>query len=228
MLRVPNICSQLLVFTRKVFLVLLIIRIDRNDIVAVNTKPTVLIVEDERELADTYAQWLADDYHVNVVYSGEDGINQLTNNLDIALLDRRLPDMSGNDIITEIQEREINCRVAMITAVDPDFDILRMNFDEYLVKPVLKDNLNNCVTRLLRLKEYDEQFKESYALAVKQQLLEEQKPVAELEENEEYHEALHRLHELQDRLDVTFDEFTSEDYELIYKNLIADIPTTGT
>lgn len=195
---------------------------------AENKKPAVLIVEDERELADTYVQWLAGDYHVDVVYSGNDAINQLTNDLDIALLDRRLPDMSGNEIITEIQEREINCRVAMITAVDPDFDILQMNFDEYLVKPVLKDNLTKCVNRLLRLKEYDEQFKESYALAVKQQLLEEQKPVAELEENDEYHEALHRLHELQDRLDVTFDEFTSEDYELIYKNLKAYLPTTGT
>lgn len=195
---------------------------------AENKKPAVLIVEDERELADTYVQWLAGDYHVDVAYSGNDAINQLTNDLDIALLDRRLPDMSGNEIITEIQEREINCRVAMITAVDPDFDILQMNFDEYLVKPVLKDDLTKCVNRLLRLKEYDKQFKESYALAVKQQLLEEQKPVAELEENDEYHDALQRLHELQDRLDVTFDEFTSEDYELIYKNLKAYLPTTGT
>lgn len=67
-----------------------------------NPEPTILIVEDERELADTYAKWLLDDYSVTVAYSAADAIDKLTDDLDVALLDRRLPGMSGNAIINEI------------------------------------------------------------------------------------------------------------------------------
>lgn len=163
-----------------------------------------------------------------MAYSAADAIDKLTDDLDAALLDRRLPGMSGNAIINEINQRDIDCRVAMITAVDPDFDILGMDFDEYLVKPVLKDELTNCVDRLLRLKTYDDQFKESYALATKQRLLEEEKSVAELDEHEEYHEAINRLHELQEQIDGMFDEFTRDDYQLIYEGLDANVARSRT
>ncbi len=185
-------------------------------------------MEDERELADTYAEWLAVDYSVKVAYSASDAFEILTDDIDVAFLDGRLPEMSGNAIITEINQRNIECRIAMITAVDPDFDILDMDFDEYLVKPVLKDKLQNCVDRLLRLKTYDDQFKESYSLATKQRLLEEEKSVAELEEHDEYHEAMSRLHELQEEIDGMFDEFTRDDYQLIYEELDAKVASPGT
>lgn len=193
-----------------------------------NSQPTILIVEDERELADTYAEWLAVDYNVEVAYSAAAAIDKLSNDLDVALLDRRLPGMSGNAIIDEIDQQNIDCRIAMITAVDPDFDILDMGFDEYLVKPVLKDKLKNCVNRLLRLKTYNDQFKESYSLATKQRLLEEEKSVAELDEHEDYHEAVSRLHELQEQIDGMFNEFTRDDYQLIYEELDANVATKGT
>jgi DNA-binding response OmpR family regulator len=215
-------------FTRKVFLVFLIIRNDRNDLVVKNCQPTILIVEDERELADTYAEWLAADYEVIVTYSASSAIEKLTDDIDVALLDRRLPGMSGNAIIEQINHRNIECRIAMITAVDPDFDVLDMGFDEYLIKPVLKDDLTDCVNRLLRLKTYDEQFKESYALATKQRILENEKSVAELDEHQEYREAVSRLHELQEQIDGMFTEFTRDDYQLIYEELDANVAQSGT
>ncbi len=44
--------------------------------------------------------------------------------------------MSGDEVLDTIAERGIDPAVVMVTAVDPDFDIVEMPFDEYLTKPV--------------------------------------------------------------------------------------------
>jgi hypothetical protein len=37
-----------------------------------------------------------------------------------------MPILSGNEVLAAIEERPVDCRVAMVTAVDPDFDIIEM------------------------------------------------------------------------------------------------------
>ena len=104
------------------------------------TDATVLVVEDERGLADMYATWLAEaGYQTRVAYDGPDAMNELSPELDIALLDRRLPRMTGDDILDEIRDRNYHCEVAMVTAVDPDIDIVGMRYDTHR-SPVMRCN----------------------------------------------------------------------------------------
>ncbi len=82
--------------------------------------PLVLVVEDEPDLADLYATWLRGEYRVRVAYGGREALEKLDDEVEVVLLDRRMPDLSGDEALKEIRERGFDCRVAMVTAVEPD------------------------------------------------------------------------------------------------------------
>lgn len=93
---------------------------------------TVLIVEDEQPLADLYAAWLTETYSIRTAYDGEQALDQLDEQVAVVLLDRRMPQLSGDDVLERIRERNYDCHVAMVSGVHPDFDIIEMGFDDYL------------------------------------------------------------------------------------------------
>src|SRR6056297_33223 len=129
--------------------------------------PTVLVVDDEPDVADAYAAQLSAEYHVETAYSGGEALEKLTPAVDVVLLDRRMPGVSGDDVLEEIREMGIECRVAMVTAVDPDFDIIEMEFDDYVIKPVSRDDLFDTIERLLVCAEYETKIKKYYSLSTK-------------------------------------------------------------
>lgn len=182
--------------------------------------PLVLVVEDERDLADLYATWLRDEYRVRVAYGGREAIEKLDDEVDVALLDRRMPDLSGDETLQAIREEGISCRVAMVTAVEPDFDIVAMGFDDYLVKPVSREGLTDTVENLLLRNSYDDGIQELFALASKKALLESEKDPATLESNEEYQELTDQVAELRADLDETLASFDDDhDIEAMYRDL---------
>jgi predicted DNA binding protein/DNA-binding response OmpR family regulator len=127
--------------------------------------PTVLVVDDDRALADTCEYWLREEYDVRVAYGGTQAIERVDDSVDVVLLDRRMPDVSGDDVLEEIDARGLDCRVAMMTAVAPDTDIVEMAFDEYLVKPVDEERVTEAVEELLVRAEFDDRVREYFALA---------------------------------------------------------------
>jgi len=181
-------------------------------------RPLVLVVEDEADLADLYAAWLGDSHRVRTAYGGREALDNLDAEVDIVLLDRRMPGLSGDDVLDVIQERGLDCQVAMVTAVEPDFDVLGMGFDDYLVKPVARDELLETVEDLNRRGTYDSGVQELFSLASKKALLEAEKTDAELDENEEYGELTDRLERLREDLDTTIDEMGSDDeFETLFR-----------
>ena len=182
--------------------------------------PLVLVVEDERDLADLYATWLRDEYRVRVAYGGREAIDELDDEVDVALLDRRMPDLSGDETLDAIREEGVDCRVAMVTAVEPDFDVVEMGFDDYLVKPVSQDALKDTVENLLLRNTYDQGIQELFALASKKALLESEKDPATLDANEEYRELSERVAELRADLDETLTTFDDDhDIDAMYRDL---------
>lgn len=91
----------------------------------------------------------------------------------------------------------------MVTAVEPDFDIIGMGFDDYLVKPVSKAELHHVIEQLLLRSTYDEQLRTLFALASKKALLDGEKNEAELAASREYDELEDRLAVLRTRVDET-------------------------
>lgn len=180
--------------------------------------PLVLVVEDESDLADLYGAWLQDSYRVRTAYGGHEGLEQLSEEVDVILLDRRMPGLSGDEVLDRVRERGIDCQVAMVTAVEPDFDILGMGFDDYLVKPVSRDALLETVSNLELRGEYDSGIQEMFSLASKKGVLESEKTETELAESEEYLELKERLEELREKLDTTIGSMDEQgEFESLFR-----------
>ncbi|GGL54092.1 HalX domain-containing protein [Halocalculus aciditolerans] len=182
-------------------------------------KPTVLVVEDEVELAELYATWLQQAYEVRTANTAADALDQFDDEVDVVLLDRRLPEMSGDEFLERIRERGFDTPVAMVSAVDPDFDILEMGFDAYLVKPVTRDDLDDVVDRLLARRLYDDEVSEYFSLAAKRAALESEKSTRELESNDAYIELCERLDDLRSDLDDLVDSLDADDMAALFHAL---------
>jgi DNA-binding response OmpR family regulator len=182
-------------------------------------KGTVLVVEDQEKLADLYETWLAAEYHVRIAHTMKEAEELLDGDIDVALLDRRLPGGSGGDVLKMIRDAGIDARVAMVTAVDPDFDILEMGFDDYVVKPVTETDLRGIVGGLLDRDRYSDDVQHYYALASKRATLESEKSADELDASPEYDELLAELTDLQASLRDRAGELDESDYEALFREL---------
>jgi CheY-like chemotaxis protein len=132
----------------------------------------VLIVEDEEDVADTFRMWLEDSYGVSVAHSGSEALDKLERvEVDVVLLDRLMPGLSGDEVLERIEKEGFDCRVAMVTAVEPDFDIVEMGFDEYITKPSSPEELRETVDELLERRKRSRQLQEYASLRVKQAAL---------------------------------------------------------
>jgi two-component system, OmpR family, response regulator AdeR len=182
--------------------------------------PVVLVVDDEPQLAELFAIWLDEEWTVRVAHDGEEALSRMDEEVAVVLLDRRMPGMAGDDVLDAIHEAGYNCRVIMVTAVDPDFDIIEMGFDDYLVKPVANDELLATVEGVHRRSEYDEIMREYYSLASKRAVLKTEKSCEELEGNEEFRELERRLTDLRKSVDGTAEGLqTHEEFAAAFRDI---------
>ena len=183
---------------------------------------TVLVVDDERDVADAYAAQLEDRYDVITAYSGEEALEALDPTVDAVLLDRRMPEISGDEVLETIRDRNLETRVAMVTAVDPDFDIIEMPFDDYVVKPVVRDDLHETIDRMLRCAEYEKHVREYYALTAKYAALKASKPQPELEGNEEFEDLQAEIESRRRSLDEAVARFDDRDFDAVFRDFSTD------
>ena len=109
----------------------------------------VLLVDDEPELLDIYEMWFEEQYATRTAHSGQQALEKFSEDVDVVLLDRRMPGMSGDDVLEQLREDGHDCPVVIVTAVEPDQGIVELPFDEYVVKPADRDDLIETVDRAL-------------------------------------------------------------------------------
>ena len=108
--------------------------------------PTVLLVEDDPVSSSYYLEFLNPaGFNVSLAENGRDAL-QFYRELkpDIILIDIRLPDMHGIDIVKEIRKKDRTTRIIAQTAYAMDTDrnmAMEAGCDDYLTKPVKKDDL---------------------------------------------------------------------------------------
>ena len=99
----------------------------------------ILIVDDEQEIADLIELYLNNEYYtVRKFYTAREALRCIEETeLDLAILDIMLPDMSGLSICQKIREK-YNYPIIMLTAKDTETDkITGLTFgaDDYITKP---------------------------------------------------------------------------------------------
>jgi DNA-binding response OmpR family regulator len=115
----------------------------------------VLIVEDERKLAQVLSSALeAEHYDAVVAATGEDGFYRANaERFDLVVLDLMLPGRSGLEILKTLRQRHIDTPVLILTARDGLEDRvagLDQGADDYLVKPFALPELLARIRALLR------------------------------------------------------------------------------
>lgn len=116
----------------------------------------VLIVEDDRDLANLLATWIrthwGDFVTVHIATTVEEGMERLTGlpTVDIVLLDRRFPEGSGDSLLDTLRSR-FDAIVVMITGLEPETGIIRLPVTDYLVKPIDQQTLLTRLSLLEKL-----------------------------------------------------------------------------
>jgi DNA-binding response OmpR family regulator len=100
----------------------------------------VLVVEDQRDLADSVARVLRrEGMAVDVVYDGSDALERTAViEYDVVVLDRDLPGVHGDQVCKALVAREVLTRVLMLTAsgtIAERVEGLGLGADDYLPKP---------------------------------------------------------------------------------------------
>jgi DNA-binding response OmpR family regulator len=115
----------------------------------------ILLVEDEKKLADMVARGLkAERYAVDVAHDGETGWQMAgTYEYDLAILDLMLPGLSGTEILRRIRRKNSTVPILILTArdaTDEKVENFEAGADDYLTKPFAFAELLVRVKALLR------------------------------------------------------------------------------
>lgn len=121
----------------------------------------VLIVEDERKIADAIAAGLRDElYEVEVAYSGEDGLARIgLAPPDAIVLDIMLPGQNGLEVLRATRAKALQVPVLLLTSKDSVEDRvagLDAGADDYLVKPFAFAELSARIRALSRRRAVEE------------------------------------------------------------------------
>jgi DNA-binding response OmpR family regulator len=106
----------------------------------------ILIVEDERQMAEVLRRGLSEEGHaIDVAQTGPDGLAiAMADSFDVIVLDVMLPEISGLDVARRLRQARIRTPILMLTARDTNADVvagLDAGADDYLVKPFAFDVL---------------------------------------------------------------------------------------
>jgi DNA-binding response OmpR family regulator len=181
---------------------------DQRETMTADAEQTrVLVVEDEQKVADLYEIWLADEYDVRTAYSGEEALERMADReVDVVLLDRQMPSLSGDGVAHRLDENGSDAQVVMVTALSPSPEMATLPIDDYIVKPVKPEQLRSTVETAALARTYDDEVTELLALIARRETLEATVSADELETNEEFDRLTTRITNLQDSIDATVEE----------------------
>ena len=125
----------------------------------------VLIVDDDENIRNTMKTILEDEgYVVDLAATGREAIEKTQKTAyNLALLDIRLPDMEGVELLKLIKDPTPRTRKIMVTgypSMQNAITALNKNADAYLIKPVNVEKLLTTVKEQLKMQEDEEQFSE--------------------------------------------------------------------
>jgi len=170
------------------------------------TEAKVLVVDDEHPVAKLYKTYLEDHFEVLIANEGREALTIMDESVDVVLLDRRMPGMNGDEVLRQIRDRSYDCRIVMVTALDPDFDIADMPFDGYVTKPIGEEKMIEIVEEQLRYATYDDRLSKYFRVRSKLEVLEEEKSPEELEADERYAKLRKLARSIRSEIDSLFEE----------------------
>jgi DNA-binding NtrC family response regulator len=125
----------------------------------------ILIVDDDENIRKTMQTILEDEgYVIDLATTGNEAVEMTQKTAyNVALLDIRLPDMEGVELLQLMKDNVPRTRKIMVTgypSMQNAITALNKNADAYLIKPVDVEKLLDIVKEQLRLQEEEKNFSE--------------------------------------------------------------------
>lgn len=113
--------------------------------------PTVLLADDNDELRESYKYWLKEkcDWNIQEAMDGIEALAKLDHTVDILVLDRNLPKLSGSKLLNRLNETSFTGQVLVISAYSPDQHLSEDDVTGYLIKPVHRVDLITSLEEML-------------------------------------------------------------------------------
>jgi DNA-binding response OmpR family regulator len=166
------------------------------------TAGTVLVVDDDSGLRSLYRCWLAQSYEVRTAADGVDGLRRLDGTVDVVLLDREMPRKDGVAVAREIDRREVDPAVVMLSGVEPSEDLFDIPVDDYLRKPASRESVLAGVQRAQAVAEQSRPRRHLLSLATRRRVVEESVSMGTLTGETAYQSAVDVLEHHSDTLDA--------------------------
>jgi len=114
---------------------------------------TILVVDDENGVRQSFKMVLKDDYNVLLSDTGHQALDIFTKNkVDLILLDILLPDAGGLDLLEKFKEADPNTEIIMVTAVNEiqtAVKAIKLGAYEYIIKPFVVDDVLTVIKRAM-------------------------------------------------------------------------------
>ena len=118
-------------------------------------KKSILVIDDDKSILRTFTRILQKaGYEIDVAETGKEALEKAgTRSYDLALIDVRLPDMDGTDLLAKMKDAMSKTVKIMITgfpSLETGVRALDEGADAYLVKPVKPDELLTLIDEKLK------------------------------------------------------------------------------
>lgn len=116
-------------------------------------KANILVVDDEKSMRETMQMLLKERYTVHLAKSGKEAIQVVKNHqIDLVLLDIRLPEIDGIEVLKIIKGIDESIEIIMVTAVimvGKAVEAIRHGAYDYITKPFDIESLQEQVAKVL-------------------------------------------------------------------------------
>lgn len=116
-------------------------------------KNTILVVDDEHGVRQSFNMILKDEYNLLLAGTGQEAIDIFTkNSVDMILLDICLPDSDGLELLEKFKEADPKTEIIMVTAVNEvqtAVKAIKLGAYEYIIKPFIVDDILTVIGRAL-------------------------------------------------------------------------------
>lgn len=120
-------------------------------------KATILVVDDERGVRQSFNMVLKDEYRILLAGTGEKAVEIYAKHaIDLVLLDILLPDINGLELLGTLKETEPDTEIIMVTAVNDIHSAvkaIKLGAYEYIIKPFIVDDVLTVISRALEKKQ---------------------------------------------------------------------------
>ena len=119
----------------------------------------ILVIDDEPMVCKSCEKIFEDNYDVTITMSGREGLDRLLQeDFDLVIVDLKMPDMDGMELVKIIKQKMPNTEVVIMTGystVETAVEGMKLGAAEFISKPFTPDEMLTAVEEVLKEKVRD-------------------------------------------------------------------------